>query len=52
MSDQELTEYITYKLGFVFFDTSTKEEQERMLKERGSKLSPEHLQELNQRMTQ
>ena len=52
MADDDLLEYIIYKLGFVFFDTSTKEEQELLLNKYGSFLTPEHLQDVKQRLKQ
>lgn len=50
MTDKELQEYIVFKLGFVFFNSSTKEEQQELLNKYGSMLTPEHLQELKQNM--
>jgi hypothetical protein len=52
MTDKELQEYIVYKIGFVFFNSSTKEKQQELLNKYGSMLTPEHLQELKQNMKQ
>ena len=49
---KDLQDYIVYKIGFALFDISTKEEQQELLNKYGSMLSPEHLQDVKQRLKQ
>jgi len=50
MTDKELQEYIAYKLGFCLFDDLPRNRQEELLNQYGSFLTPEHLQDVKQRM--